>query len=140
MPCDYDRYPPNWKTEIRPRIMERAGERRDAQGNITQQACCEKCRVPNAAEIYRPDKGKADWVLKPENKRTAAELAFGGVKFTKIVLTVAHLDHDSQNHDVQDDRLQALCQRCHLLLDLPHHINNRKYGRYWKDDQTKLDF
>jgi hypothetical protein len=32
-----------------------------------------------------------------------------------------------------------LCQRCHLRHDLPHHINNRKYGRNWKKYQLKLE-
>lgn len=34
-----------------------------------------------------------------------------------IVLTIAHLDHDPENWDVPDDRLAALCQRCHLRYD-----------------------
>lgn len=37
----------------------------------------------------------------------------------KIVLTVAHLDHDEENFDVKDERLKALCQRCHLRYDVP---------------------
>lgn len=35
MPCDYRKYPPNWKSEIRPRILKRAGDK------------CEKCGVEN---------------------------------------------------------------------------------------------
>lgn len=38
MPCDYSKYPSNWKTEIRPRILARAGNR------------CERC----GAENYKP--------------------------------------------------------------------------------------
>ena len=38
-------------------------------------------------------------------------------KKVKVVLTIAHLDHDEGNHDVKDDRLQALCQKCHLAYD-----------------------
>lgn len=57
---------------------------------------------------------------------------------TKVILTIAHLDHDKENHEVDDDRLAALCQKCHLRYDLPHHINNRKYGRNFKINQTKL--
>lgn len=55
---------------------------------------------------------------------------------SKVVLTVAHIDHDKKNN--RFDNLAALCQRCHLKHDLPHHINNRKYGRNWKKNQTKL--
>ena len=37
MPCDYSKYPKNWKAEIRPRIQQRAGNK------------CEKCGVENHA-------------------------------------------------------------------------------------------
>jgi len=56
---------------------------------------------------------------------------------SKVVLTVAHMDHDKSNN--ADGNLKALCQRCHLRHDLPHHINNRKYGRNWKRVQLTLD-
>lgn len=125
MPCDYTRYPPNWFTEIRPRILLRANN------------CCERCEAPNGVLIYRPHRGKADWKLAPEGHEVDA-MAMDGIKFTKVVLTIAHLDHDPENFEVKDERLEALCQRCHLKLDLPHHINNRKYGRNWKQDQTSL--
>ena len=78
MPCDYSKYPPNWK-EIRKRILERSKN------------CCEWCEVKN----YSTRKG------------------------TKIILTIAHLDHDETNWDVKDDRLAALCQSCHLQYDAP---------------------
>jgi hypothetical protein len=35
MPIDYSKYPPNWKSEIRPRILERACN------------CCEVCGSKN---------------------------------------------------------------------------------------------
>jgi hypothetical protein len=35
----------------------------------------------------------------------------------RIVLTCAHLDHDTTNND--EANLQALCQRCHNRLDMP---------------------
>ncbi len=35
----------------------------------------------------------------------------------KVVLTIAHLDHDETNHQVSMDRLAALCQLCHLRYD-----------------------
>ena len=37
----------------------------------------------------------------------------------KVVLTVAHLDHDDT--DSPDARLAALCQPCHLRYDVEHH-------------------
>ena len=89
MPIDYDKYPPNWKSEIVPRIKQRAGGR------------CEFCGIENYA-------------IKQNG--------------TKVVLTIAHLDHDSANHEVADDRLAALCQACHLGYDRWRHIKKRKYG------------
>jgi len=55
------------------------------------------------------------------------------IKIIRIVLTVAHLNHDKQ--DCRDENLAALCQRCHLAYDLPHHIASRKYGRNHKGKQ-----
>lgn len=41
----------------------------------------------------------------------------------KVVLTVAHLDHDETNHKVILDRLKALCQICHLRYDAKEKYN-----------------
>lgn len=125
MPINYKEYPPNWKTEIRPAVLARAKD------------CCEECQAPNYALIYRPIKGKSDWILAPEGHESDA-MALDGVKFSKIILTIAHLDHDKLNHDVKLDRLQALCQRCHLKYDLNRHINNWKYGRKHDTNNYKL--
>lgn len=35
----------------------------------------------------------------------------------KVVLTIAHLDHDELNHKIKLERLAALCQLCHLRYD-----------------------
>ena len=110
MPIDYSEYPPNWFTEIRPRIMHRAGERRD-DGQITTEARCEWCK----AENHSP-------------------LASG----SPVVLTIAHLDHDKGNCDVEDDRLAALCQGCHLRYDAPRHHEKRRLGRDEERGQLQL--
>ena len=55
---------------------------------------------------------------------------------SKIVLTVAHLDHDKTNNRFTN--LAALCQKCHLRHDINQHITNRRYGRNWKKNQLKL--
>src|SRR3990172_9511776 len=47
---------------------------------------------------------------------------------SKVILTVAHLDHTPENCD--DDNLKALCQRCHLRYDLHRHIANRYTNRH----------
>jgi hypothetical protein len=38
---------------------------------------------------------------------------------SRVVLTVAHLDHTPEHCDPQN--LRALCQRCHLIYDADHH-------------------
>ncbi len=47
---------------------------------------------------------------------------------TEVTLTTSHTDRDRENN--RKSNLQALCQRCHLLHDLPQHVRNAKYGRY----------
>lgn len=73
----------------------------------------------------------------PEGHEADA-MAIDGFKFTKIVLTIAHLDHDKLNHEVKDERLAALCQRCHLLYDLDRHISNRKNNQLLKANNPTL--
>lgn len=46
---------------------------------------------------------------------------------SKVILTVAHLDHDTANNT--DGNLMALCQRCHLQYDAAHHAENAKATR-----------
>jgi 5-methylcytosine-specific restriction endonuclease McrA len=41
-----------------------------------------------------------------------------------VVLTVSHTDHTPENCDPAN--LRALCQRCHLNWDRPHHMANRQ--------------
>lgn len=123
MPCDYKKYPKNWFTEIRPSVLNRADNK------------CEECGVPNYALIFRPHKNKPDWKLWPEGMESET-LSLDGFKSVKIILTIAHLDHDKDNHEVSIDRLRAWCQRCHLRYDMNHHVANRKYGRGHKTQPT----
>lgn len=118
-PIDYSLYPKNWKSEIRPRILSRAGDR------------CEECGVPNRQLIYRDEKG---WHLAPEGHESDA-MALDGVKFVMIILTIAHLDHDIENNE--DENLKALCQRCHLRKDKGQHSRTRKYGN--DKNQTQIE-
>jgi 5-methylcytosine-specific restriction endonuclease McrA len=41
---------------------------------------------------------------------------------SKVVLTIAHLDHTPENCD--DANLMAMCQHHHLAYDLKHHQQN----------------
>lgn len=49
---------------------------------------------------------------------------------SKVVLTVAHIDHDKNNNRFSN--LAALCQSCHLNHDRNQHIANRRYGRKYR--------
>jgi len=42
---------------------------------------------------------------------------------SKVVLTVAHLDHNPSNNNRSN--LRALCQRCHLAYDKELHLKHR---------------
>ena len=43
---------------------------------------------------------------------------------TQVYLSCAHLDHDVGNNDAGN--LAALCQRCHMMHDRPHHLARRR--------------
>ncbi|MBC6698060.1 hypothetical protein [Hymenobacter sp. BT190] len=121
MPFDPSRYPLNWKTEIRPRILAREGYR------------CKFCGILNgsigwrvkrsgrfytqeqvaAADILTEDRAYLGWALRKP--------AF------RIILTIAHLDHALVNH--RDENLVALCQRCHLNYDRPSCDAQRQAGK-----------
>ncbi len=46
---------------------------------------------------------------------------------SKVILTVAHLDHIPSN--CNPENLKALCQRCHLTYDAKHHADNARKTR-----------
>lgn len=125
MPCDYSKYPADWFTRIRPDILSRAGN------------CCEQCGIANYSEGWRGSDGKfyawqqvEDALELHGNDLTDTVLSHivtkdgTWIKMTKIVITVAHLDHDVNNNDYSN--LMALCQACHLSHDKEHHAANRK--------------
>lgn len=111
MPIDYSKYPDNWKTEIRPRILNRAKNK------------CECCGLPNGMRVFSFKKdGETFWneVIYKDgfDEKT-------GFKMVKVVLTIAHLDHDEDNHQVADDRLKAMCQLCHLRYDAKEKVKRK---------------
>lgn len=139
MPIDYKNYPANWKTEIRPRILQRAGNK------------CECCLVPNYEIILRGTWGEKQVyqiddtgaIHDAETGRHITSAYVGDVwnghpseKPIKVVLTIAHLDHDTNNNE--DSNLKAMCQRCHLLYDKHHHIKNSKETNRKKKRQIEL--
>lgn len=57
----------------------------------------------------------------------------------KVVLTIAHLDHDPTHNDPEN--LRALCQRCHNRYDAKHRAANRSHTAALKRDKSLwLDF
>jgi hypothetical protein len=115
MPINYKLYPPNWKTEIRPAILKRANN------------CCEYCGVKNYSRGARDFNG--EWFHEIQIDNMNSDTGFWHfqsmhVKTIKIVLTIAHLDHDVANND--HSNLKALCQKCHLSLDHNQHRENAR--------------
>lgn len=122
MPIDYKKYPANWLTEIRPRIMHRAGGVCESNG-------CDFSHLEFVFAVkykgkttgwYRDLKEAESHPKTIEGKRsklTGKVEAVPNPKRIKVILTIAHLDHDETNHNVSDDRLAALCQLCHLRYD-----------------------
>lgn len=74
---------------------------------------------------YRDSKFIADFNNEHEPDRCDGT----GAKWFVIVLTAAHLDRTGEGPDgpidCPDDRLAALCQRCHLRLDAPRRAKQR---------------
>jgi hypothetical protein len=59
---------------------------------------------------------------------------YDAARFIKVVLTVAHVDHDPTNND--ESNLSAWCQLHHLRHDATQHAATRKRTRY--ANQRKL--
>jgi hypothetical protein len=115
---DRSRYPKNWN-KISRQIREAAGQR------------CEQCGAPNYAAVARNEDGTPHVLSATEIEilNTAGDEDC----ITRIVLTVAHIGapkpdgSPGDKHDKMDCRrenLRALCQRCHLALDLDDHIRH----------------
>ncbi len=126
MPIDYKKYPQNWKSEIRPAILERAQNK------------CEKCgienythifrgKLPDGREVYQTNDGA---IYDAENSAFIEKDYYADISATgqetaiKVVLTIAHLDHNVKNNDYGN--LRALCQRCHNRHDIEFRKANRK--------------
>lgn len=111
MPIDYSKYPKNWLSEIRPRIMARANNK------------CEMCGLEHNQIIYSIKlyirnngyKYRSIWFSRKQD--ALRETLNNTIKQVKVILTIAHLDHDETNLNIKDNRLKAMCQICHLRYD-----------------------
>jgi hypothetical protein len=54
----------------------------------------------------------------------------------KVVLTIAHMDHDESHAD--PERCRALCQRCHYKWDAAHRRTNAARSRRLTSPQMEL--
>lgn len=122
---DAKRYPANWK-EISLRIRERSGQK------------CEFCGVANGAIGARDKYG--DWhdenAIHHMNSDCGRELFGEFPDMIRIVLTVAHMDHNTANNE--DGNLKALCQKCHLSYDAKHHAKNAAKTRERKRQERGI--
>ena len=127
---------PEWQA-IRKRIGERSGWK------------CETCGAPHMTMIARGTyRGRdaymvletcevfdAETGLRMGKMRCTSE--FGASKVLKIVLTVAHLNHDES--DSRPENLAHLCQRHHLRLDAKHHARNAARTRRNRGGQLDME-
>ncbi len=103
------RYPKNWRA-IREGVRLRTNNQ------------CAQCRAPNGEAIVRADDGRT-YMLPGGQVFDAANGTPRGYargseydgRLVRVVLTVAHLDHNEANNDPAN--LSALYQRCHLAHD-----------------------
>jgi 5-methylcytosine-specific restriction endonuclease McrA len=114
------RYPKDW-----PQISRAV---RDDAGNQ-----CEQCKAPNGEVIARGTGGDAGTYMLRDGRvfdaDTGAHLGMARgseyeCRMVKIVLTVAHLNH--QPEDNRRENLKALCQRCHLQYDAKSKVERRR--------------
>lgn len=108
---------------------------------------CEKCGVENGnyKAVYANGFDGVKVFIGPSER----DVSFSGdrlVRLTKIVLTVAHLDHAGGVCDCKETtgrkcsrphHVLALCQACHLAMDLPKHIENRRQTMTVRNDSRR---
>lgn len=137
-PENKGRYPANWP-EIRSRIAARAG------------GFCEWCRAPNGRMIRRGiHNGQPVWqetysyfadVFSATDGALVPGASFDDTDFrpkkVKVILTVAHLDHQPENCD--EDNLRHLCQRCHNSHDAKHRAAGRRARKEQQNGLPLLD-
>lgn len=131
MPFDRSKYPANWHTEIRPRILARAENK------------CELCGAENGCFGYRGPYGRwydSEYISEQLEKHGIDLFADGEdldhcfdkqgnpTKPTKIVLTIAHW-HDKDPMNCDPENLKAACQYCHLRHDSEQHQTNARLTR-----------
>lgn len=119
-------YPANWRDISRRVRFERAGGK------------CQVCQRPHGMEIKCLPDGRwldpatGSWRSGRGRQAQWPDLVEAiGTRSWTVRLAAAHLDHQPSNCSFRN--LRALCQRCHLAYDRPHHLARRRitYRRRW---------
>lgn len=104
-PENRHRYPADW-AEIRERMLHRATRWVEGVGMVPRCECRGECgRGTHEGQCPNFNGGEA----------------YG--TGSRVVLTIAHLDHTPENN--HGSNLRAMCQGCHLHYDLEHHAETR---------------
>lgn len=123
MAMDKRKYPKDWDAISHHVRFERAGGK------------CEQCGAVHGSWIYRKLDNPAEWSVLDDEEFVYKHGHEYADKPTRVILTVHHIGADypdgrpgdpRDKMDCRDENLIALCQRCHLMADLPHHMENRK--------------
>ena len=114
MSFDPKRYPKNWKSEVVPAIRARSGDR---------------CECTGQCGLHRFTGGP----------RRCTEINGAPARFARgrIVLTAAHLCKCEPKCG-NLEHLRHMCQRCHLRIDVTHHLANRRRRMECETGQRRL--
>lgn len=120
-----DRYPENW-AEVSLTVRERANQKCECRGECGADHPGGRCAAPNGEYILRHMDEPARWGFSAKtNTDEKADVRARARRYgkpIKVILTVAHLDHQPNN--INDSNLRAFCQFCHLRYDRFEHARN----------------
>jgi len=121
------RYPKDWKTRIVPMIRARSGNRCECRGECgiyhgipnhgTMILDPRRCGIANGDVSYLTPDGRWHGCAFGDKGEVVETIAGKDYRAIKIVLTVAHLNH--QPEDCDPTNLLHMCQGCHNRYDMP---------------------